>query len=146
MITYQSFVIGFPEFTDSATFPTATVNYWIAQAYSQLNSRNLGAQIDYAASLFTAHNLVLAAQSMNAAASGAPVGAASGPISGKAAGGLSVTYDTGAAAIPGAGVWNSTSYGQRLYLLMRGAASGTFYVPGPSPFPRPMVGRWGLGF
>ncbi len=143
MADIPTFRIAFPEFSAiSAT--DAQLTYWFAQAPFAQNvvatppgcppgfqGSALGQNLDLAVMLFAAHNITLGAINAAAAARpGAAVGvAASGPISGKGAGGLSVTYDTGAVAITGAGIYNATSYGQRLWKMLEIAAMGGTYAP-----------------
>lgn len=125
MISVGDFLAGFPEFS---AVPEATVNYWITQAYNQLNATLLGTQIDYAAALYTAHNLVPAKKALDALKTGAAIGDAISPVQTKTVGGVTVTFDTASAAIEGAGQWNSTRYGQLLYPLIRGASLGGIYT------------------
>jgi hypothetical protein len=108
-----------------------------------LSARRFGSEIDLAAMLFTAHNLALGARDMAAAQSGAPPGEATGPTASKTVGPVSASFDTAATAIDGAGAWNATSYGQRLYTLMRKYSLGMIYSPGPrrGAYPGPIYGR-----
>lgn len=130
-ITYTSFVASFPEF-NSSTYPQPQVEFWIAQAYDNLNSRRFSAtKLDLAASYYTAHNLVLAARNQRAASvPGGIPGAVTAPMASKAVDKVSVGYDVGAVADPNAGPYNLTEYGMLLYRMMRGVATGT-YVAGP---------------
>lgn len=130
MITYASFIAAFPEFTNSTTYPESQIDFWIPQAYMQLNARRFGAALDLAASLFVAHNVVLSARQVKSAAGGAIVGQPGAPMNNKAVGPVSAGYDTGVASIEGAGVYNTTSYGQRLYKMMQQYCSGPLYGPG----------------
>lgn len=127
-VTYNSFVAVFTEFSDAAAYPQTTVEFWIGQAAFQLNANRLRNSYDLAVMLFTAHNLVLGKRDTRAAAGGGTPGQVSGPQSSKAVDKVSVSYDTGAVTYPGAGEWNATSYGQRLYRLMRAAGAGPVYV------------------
>jgi hypothetical protein len=126
MITPASFIVQFPEFTSTAT---ATVQIWINQAYSQLAAYPLGDQLDYAASLFTAHNLSLAIRRSTEGASGAVPGTTVGILASKSVGGASASYDTGSSTAAGAGIYNTTVYGQMLWPLLRGSIAGPIYVP-----------------
>ena len=129
------FIAVFPEFTGTAT--NTAIDYWLSQAGLQLNQRLFGDNFDLASMLFTAHNLALGMQEAKVAAKGGIPGDALGPISSKSVGGVSISYDAGGIAIPGAGAWNATSYGQRLYKMMQAAACGGVmraYRPGLGPF------------
>ena len=129
MITPASFVESFPEFSDSTTYPPARIQLEISAAYGQLNASRFGSQLDLAASLFVAHYLVLAARQNKAALQGGIPGQAAAPQSSKTVGPVSASYDTQAAAIEGAGLWNSTVYGQRLYKMMQQYCLGPVYRP-----------------
>ena len=61
------------------------------------------------------------------AAKGGIPGDSLGPVSSKSVGGVSISYDSGSISIAGAGAWNATSYGQRLYKLLQSAAMGGRY-------------------
>ncbi len=115
------FVTVFPEF---AAASTVAIDYWLSQALLQLNAGMFGANFDLASMLFVAHNIALGQQEAQAAAKGGIPGDALGPISSKSVGGVSVSYDASGIAIPGAGAWNATSYGQRLYKMMQAASCG----------------------
>jgi len=128
MIAYSDFVAIFPEFADTTKFPEAGATFWIGQGYAQISPR-LGRQRDLAVMLFTAHNVVLAAQAAKAMASGGVSGQATGVVSSKSVDKVSVSYDTAATAIQNAGFFNATSYGQRFYRLMQAASVGQGYVP-----------------
>lgn len=140
-IAYADFVAAFPEFTNAQVYPQATINFWIPIAYQQINACRFKDSLDLAAMLFVAHNVALSAQEQGAANSGAPVGTANGPVSAKGVGPVSASYDTGSTAIAGAGAWNYTKYGQRLYMMMKAFAAGPSYVPGPYRRFRPAVFR-----
>ena len=121
MADYSLFVTVFPEFSSAST---PAISFWLAQAPLQLNSRMFGANFDLASMLFVAHNLALGLQEEKTASKGGTPGDALGPVSSKSVGGVSISYDAAGIAIPGAGAWNATSYGQRLYKMMQAAACG----------------------
>jgi hypothetical protein len=139
-IAASDFTAVFPEF-DGAAYQVSQIDFWIAQAYNQLNECRFGVTLDLAAMLFVAHNLVLSARDATVTANGGIPGQASGPLLSKGVDKVSAGYDTGANQSPGAGMWNATSYGQRLYRMMI-ANGGFIYVPSPRTgatnfFPRP---------
>lgn len=127
-IVYADFIAAFPEFGNTALYPQTQINFWIPQAYRQLNAFRFGAEIDLAAMLFVAHNIVLSARESKSSAAGQVAGSVTGPMSSKSIGPLSISY-SGATSIDGAGAYNYTSYGQRLYNLMRAYAAGPKWVP-----------------
>lgn len=125
---HLTFTAAFPEFADISVYPAAQVSFWLGQAPKQLSEERLGANYDLAIMLYAAHNLVLSAKDMRAASAGGTGGSASGIVSSKTVDKVTVAYDTGASTIDGAGAWNLTTYGTRLYQLLRGANIGPFYV------------------
>lgn len=127
----SDFVQAFPEFGQAAQYPPGQIAFWLAQAYQQLNSNRFGQQLDLAAMLFTAHNLSLSARAQAAANVGAPPGGVVAPVSSKSVGAVSINYDTDATNAEGAGSWNATQYGQRLYSMMRAFGGGPSYARGP---------------
>ncbi|MFG1417179.1 DUF4054 domain-containing protein [Xanthobacter sp. V0B-10] len=129
MVDYATFVAVFPEFASPATFPEAQVAFWLGQAPNQLSARRFGANFELACMLFAAHNLALGAKDAKAAAFGGVGGGASGVTSSKTVDKVTVSYDTGATTIAGAGAWNATSYGTRLYKMIQAANTGPYYIP-----------------
>lgn len=144
--TYATFVAAFPEFANATTYPEAGVTFWLSQAYVQLNAWRFGTSLDLAAMLFAAHNIVLGAQAAATAATASGiVGQASGPLQSKSVGPVSASYDTQAVATEGAGIYNATSYGQRLWKMMQVYCVGPAYVPGRRRFGPGCGGIYGLG-
>lgn len=129
MADAATFLEIFPEF---AATSTNVATFWIEQARAQLALGRLGANADLAVYLFVGHNLVLNQQDLDDAKNGALPGDTLGPIASKSAGGLSVTYDSGSIAMEGAGPYNATSYGQRLWKLLQAAAMGGVYAAIPN--------------
>lgn len=79
---------------------------------------------DQGIELCTAHHLVLAARDEATAAIGGTPGQVTGPQSSKAVDKVSASYDTGAATIDDAGMWNLTTYGVRYLTLARLMGAG----------------------
>lgn len=145
MITYATFIATFPEFNAPATYPQAQVEIWIPIAYAQLNANRFGASLDLAAMLFVAHNIIFSARAARETARNIVAGQATGPKNSASVDKASVGYDTGAVAIEGAGEYNYTSYGQRLYKMMQRFCSGPLYAPGPRRLTNPYFNtgrRW----
>jgi len=128
-IAYADFVAAFPEFSNAGTYPATQINFWIPQAYAQLNPRRFGVQIDLAAMLYVAHNVVLSARAQASANAGQVVGEARGLVASKSVGDVSVSYDTNSIATKDAGIWMSTVYGQRLYKMMQTFGGPVYAVP-----------------
>jgi hypothetical protein len=130
---YALFLSFFPEFSDTTLYPKTMVDAWIPPSVMQMNQYRFGDQYNLAVCLYIAHNVVLSAREYQASHSGKSiVGDTRGPTSSKSIDKVSVSYDSGASSIDGAGAYNATSYGQRLYKLIQSFASGPFYVPGPT--------------
>jgi len=121
----NTFVAVFPEFADLAKYPEEAIGFWIVQARDLYPEDRYGMQADLVTMLYVAHNLALGAM---AGASGGSAGSFA-PVSSKSVGSVSKSMDTSAVTSAGAGVWNGTAYGQRLYALLRGFAAGGFYRP-----------------
>lgn len=137
-LAYADFIAGFPEFTNTAQYPQAQFNFWLPMAYDNLNGRRfrtaapLGGtltQLDLAACLFIAHNLALSAKATRDAAFGKVVGEVTGALTAKSVDKVAASYNP-TTTIEGAGPWNATLYGQRLYQMMQGVSTA-MYVPGP---------------
>jgi Protein of unknown function (DUF4054) len=141
MITYAQFIGAMPEFNNFGAYPKGQVDFWIGQSVNQLSQTRFGNNLDFATMLFVAHNLVLSRHMADEATGddgendGIP-GESSGPITNKSVGSVSVGFAPSLTAIAGAGPWNYTSYGQRLYKMIRIAGSGGAYVGNQN------VGRW----
>ena len=131
MITYDSFLSAFPEFAIIGQDPLdmGQFEFWSGIAYQQLNANRFGSQLDYAAMLFVAHNITLSLQQQRVGQNALVPGAASGPVSSKSVGPASASYEVGSVAFENAGDWNYTTYGQRLYRLIKQYNSGPTYVP-----------------
>lgn len=141
MIDEPTFRGNFPEFADTVKFPSPQVVFWLAQAYSTLNAARFGTNLDLAAMLFTAHNIVMSARDASASSGAGIPGNPSSVTASKAVGPVSISYDTTLTAIPGAGIWNATSYGQRFWRLLKLAGAGGLYVGG-NPNAPPVNRYW----
>lgn len=137
-ISYADFLAGFSEFSNVADYPQTSFVFWQQMAYADLNPIRLKTDLDLAAALYIAHNLVLGKRATGAAANSSPVGEASGPVSSKSVGPVSRSFDTGAVAMKMAGPYNLTSYGQRLFQILRGASAGGAYPRPPQRYFGPL--------
>lgn len=140
MISRTDLVTAFPEFQDTNRYPVSQIDYWLGIADAQVSKDRFGTSRDLAVMLFIAHNIVLSARNAATATTGGAVGTPLAVASSKSVGGASISYDTTLTAIPGAGIWNATSYGQRYYQMLRAFGSGPLYrVPARAV---PLVRRW----
>lgn len=140
MIDAATFRVNFPEFASVTTFPDTAVNFWIAVAAIMLPVQTWGAgsvaaasppttPLDIGSSLFVAHNLILEAKGVKAAAGGGiPGSGAGGPVSSESVGGVSRSYDTSAGLMLDAGPWNLTVYGTRFLFMARLMGKGPVQI------------------
>lgn len=128
MFDKAAFRAAFPEFADTVRYPDAMLNFWAGIGERLLIAHRWAAVYDYGLQLFVAHNITLAAQNAASGASGGVPGSASGPISSKAVGSVSVSYDSASTIEPNAGHWNLTSYGKSLIHLARMIGAGGIQV------------------
>jgi Protein of unknown function (DUF4054) len=158
MVTYQSFIADYPEFSNAMIFPQSGFNYWANFAMIMLTSvwgqaapaGQPNSLFDIGEELFIAHNLVLEAMNQKSVAVGGIPGLTKGVVSAENAGQVSVSYDTTAGIEEDAGQWNLTTYGIRLIGIARmlgaqptqigpqGIGGPPFSGPGwigPPPFP-----------
>jgi hypothetical protein len=109
------FRLDFPEFADTTKYPTSRIEYWAGLGESTLSADRFGKIYNQILSLFVAHYLVIAtANTLGGQGSGLP-GLLGATASSKTVGSVSITYDTEASMVAGAGHWNYTIYG-RMYL------------------------------
>lgn len=127
--TYAMMIAAFPEFSNTTTYPQATIEFWLSQGYVQVSQRIFRDSYDMAVMLWTAHHVAMGAANAKTAAAGGVPGSASGVQTSKSVDGVSVGYST-ITSIANAGAWNATSYGQR-FLTMARAFATPQYVPGP---------------
>ncbi len=114
------FRADFPEFSDEERYSDDVIGFWagiVEQRMNPVRARWEGIY-DQAVELATAHYVAIAKKN-----EGAP-GSAGGLAAGKSVGGVSVSYDTSAIAVEGAGHWNQTSYGRQYMELAMVAGMG----------------------
>jgi hypothetical protein len=134
----------FPEFKDIVD---DDIVYWIDAGVTTINSRVLGDATDLAIMLFAAHNLVIQLRERRAVAGGGIPGDPYMVTTSKAVGPVSkgMSPISSASADPRAGEYADTSYGQRLWRMLRAASFGGLYNPGyrqqaPGYPPNPLMG------
>ena len=108
----------FPEFGDDEKYPDSMVTFWSGIAEARLNQARWENLYTHGLELATAHYLTLAAE--NAVMPGSAPGLAAS----ESAGDVSVSYDTSAISIAGAGHWNQTVYGRQFMELSLMAGTG----------------------
>lgn len=123
-MTPDQFREVFPEFADTVKYSDASIEFELTIAASLVNPGRWGVLTDQAIGLCTAHFLVLGTRDEATAAVGGTPGQVTGPLSSKAVDKVSASYDTGAATIDDAGMWNLTTYGVRFLTLARMMGAG----------------------
>ena len=111
------------EFSNSAQYSDDDINLWIGLASEAINAALVGNRRTIMMCYYIAHHLTLARRDQ-AAANAATPGQATGLISGKSAGGITISYNNSATTNEKAGHWNLTTYGTRFYSLARMAGAG----------------------
>ncbi|QEE24519.1 DUF4054 domain-containing protein [Rhodanobacter glycinis] len=123
-ITTDQFRIDFPEFADSSVYSDAVISFWLGIAAVSLSECRWGAWWGLGQELFTAHNIVLAAQSVEDASLGITPGEVDGPATAKSVDKVSVSKDASAVTLEDGGFWNMTRYGIQLLQFARMVGSG----------------------
>lgn len=110
----SEFRAHYPEF-DAVRFPDPMLTVWATVGESRISADRFGTLYGHAVELFVAHNIKLAIGNTDAGSSHAPGGA----VASKTVGPITVSYDTTASMLPGAGHWNQTVYGRQFAQLVR---------------------------
>lgn len=123
---YTDFTTAFPEFSNAATYPEGTFNFWQGIANLRLNVCRWGELLDHGAMLFIAHNMKEQAKSIlnSTLGTGTKIGEVSGPVSAKSIDKISFAFATDTVTVEGAGDFNSTSYGVQFFQLALMVGSG----------------------
>lgn len=122
-----TFRLALPQF-DVATFPDATVQYWLNIGIGKLDPQLWGDRLDEGLLYYTAHTLTLAQRAMQGGTGGTQ---GIGPVASKSIGPASVSYDNAAVISAGAGSFNSTVWGMRYWeLVQMVGAGGLQLMPG----------------
>ena len=119
-----TFRSDFPAFASTTKYPDAQVNFWLNMALIWFDPVLWDNMLNYATELFVAHNLAQQGSDNAIAAFGGAPGLTQGVLSSKSVAQGAMGFDTGATTVPGAGNWNATSFGVRLYELMNIFGSG----------------------
>jgi hypothetical protein len=114
-----AFRTAFPEFADTVKYPTAMITFWAGLAEMQVRQCVWGNAWTQGVNLYVAHEITLAAQNAQSAASGGVPGTSSGVANSKTVGSVSVGYDSTVTSEKDAGYWNLTNYGKQFIRLAR---------------------------
>lgn len=125
--TTDAFRVAAPAFADASMFPDESVAFWLSAACLLLTPKWRSA-IGLATILFVEHNLALEAAAQQTANAGGIPGMGTGVLSASAVKSVSASYDTGLAGEAGAGHWNLTIFGTRLYRMMMIYGAGPIQI------------------
>lgn len=115
----NAFRASFPEFNDSAAYPTGTITFWATVAEQQVSQTAWGSVRSQGVMLYVAHEISIAAQNARAGKSGGVPGTSGGIATTKTVGSVNVSYDAATTTEKDAGWWNRTTYGQQFIRLAR---------------------------
>lgn len=116
MIDARTFRAVYPAFGDLTAYAPEAVDFWITKGKERLDPFVWANLLEEGIYLFVAHKLTLQKQY---AASGTGSGGASGPVSSKSVGGVSVAYNTTFGEVEGGGAYNLTVFGKEFLALAR---------------------------
>ena len=142
-ITPASFRVAYPEFVDISQYPDVQLTLWISRLPLMMNVGRWDSLADIGGELLIAHIITSQARDVKTAAVGGAPGQTSGPIASKGVGPASVSFDVGAATLPGAGDFNTTKYGVRYYGLLNQIGMGGLQMGGWAGTTTP--GIWDAG-
>jgi hypothetical protein len=109
----------FPEFADSVKYPTQMIEFWAGLAEAQVRQSVWKTQWTMGVSLYTAHEITIAAQAALTGKLGGTPGTFGGIANTKTVGSVTVGYDSQSTSEKDAGWYNKTTYGQQFYRLAR---------------------------
>lgn len=118
---------NFPEFSDTAKYPDAQIQYWLTLSVSFLSrcvwlDDNI---FDFGTQLFAMHYLSLFQKNLlTASAGGVPGGSVQGPVTSKTVDKVSVAYNATLVALENGGQWNMTTYGIQFLQIARMVGMG----------------------
>lgn len=119
VFTIAAFRDAFPEFADTAKYSDGMITFWSTFATAQVNRNRWRSQTLMGISLYTAHEITLAAQNQKAGVIGGTPGQQLGPANSKTVGSVTASYDASTTTEKDAGYWNLTTYGKQFFRLSR---------------------------
>lgn len=114
----------FPEFKDTALYPTPMIQFWATLAEQQVLQKFWCGVWQTGVKLYVAHEITLAGQNVKTAANGGTPGQNSGIANNKTVGSVTVGYDSNTNTEKDAGYWNLTNYGKQFYRLVKMFGAG----------------------
>lgn len=128
MLDVAKFRNDFPEFSNGTRYTDAAINFWSGIGDKLLSPDRWGDLHTQGLSLFTAHNIALAAGNSATAGAGGVPGQTNGVVSAKTVGSASVSYDVASLSELNAGHWNQTVYGRQYIRLVRLLGQGCYQL------------------
>lgn len=131
-ITPSQLRTNFPEFADTAKYPSAQIQFWLTLSASFISACiwQDDAIRDFATQLFAMHYLTVFQRNLDTATVGGTPGTVQGPTTSKTVDKVSVAYNATIVTLEGGGQWNSTSYGvQFLQLALMIGMGGVQLMP-----------------
>lgn len=117
VLNISLFRTQFPEFKDTVKYPDQMITFWAGLAETQVRQCVWKKQWTMGVSLYTAHEITIAAQNITTANFDGTPGTFGGIANNKTVGSASVGYDSEATSEKDAGWYNKTTYGQQFYRL-----------------------------
>lgn len=110
---------SFPEFGDFSVYPDELICFWSNVAELQVRECIWKKMWCTGVMLYTAHEVTLAVQNINAANVGGTPGLSGGVPNQKTVGAASIGYDSQANSEKDGGYWNLTNYGKQFLRLVK---------------------------
>lgn len=132
-VSPDGFRARFPEFKDVVD---DDLLFWLNEGVGTINTSSLGDRADLGVMLYAAHMLVMQLRERRAVSGGGIPGDPYMVTTSKTVGPVSKSMSPIGGAAGGdarSGDYASTSYGQRLWRMLRAASLGGLYAPGPIP-------------
>lgn len=114
----SAFRLAFPEFANEGKYPDGMLDFWASVADKLMNETRWADLYTQGMYLFVAHNITLQAIDIANSEAGRTPGQASGIITNKGVGDVSVGYDTHSVSYANAGNYNLTRYGREFWNLV----------------------------
>lgn len=123
-----AFRTNFPEFADTVKYSEPTISFWASLAQAQVRQCIWKTQWNVGVSLYVAHEITIAAQSVKSASVGGVPGTSAGIANNKTVGNVTVQYDANTTTEKDAGYWNQTQYGRQFIRLVRIFGAGAIQL------------------
>jgi hypothetical protein len=117
--TVSDFRRDFPQFTDTAKYPDAVIQFRLSLADTLMDGSAMGEMFPYLVELFVAHYMVLYSSDTSAGSLGGAGGSTSGVVASKSVDKVSVSYDNSSTLSADAGFWNFSRYGAEFWQMLQ---------------------------